>query len=108
MLRIILWLYWVRLKYVIKVFYFYIKYILCIKIIKIFCKDYFTCFFSPYYMISTRKFKLTNGLVFVAPIYPLQYSCLESSMNREAWRAAVHGVTKSWTGLSNEYFHLFP
>ena len=20
---------------------------------------------------------------------------------REAWRAAVHGVTKSWTGLSN-------
>ena len=22
-------------------------------------------------------------------------------MNREAWRATVHGVTKSWTGLSN-------
>ena len=22
-------------------------------------------------------------------------------MDREAWRAAVHGVTKSWTGLSN-------
>ena len=22
-------------------------------------------------------------------------------MNREAWRAPVHGVTKSWTGLSN-------
>ena len=21
--------------------------------------------------------------------------------DREAWRAAVHGVTKSWTGLSN-------
>ena len=22
-------------------------------------------------------------------------------MNREAWHAAVHGVTKSWTQLSN-------
>ena len=26
--------------------------------------------------------------------YPLQFSCLESSMNRGAWRAIVHGVTK--------------
>ena len=26
---------------------------------------------------------------------PLQYSCLEKSMDREAWRAAVHGVPKS-------------
>ena len=26
---------------------------------------------------------------------PLQYSCLESSMERGAWRAAVHRVTKS-------------
>ena len=25
---------------------------------------------------------------------PLQYSCLENSMNRGAWRAVVHGVTK--------------
>ena len=31
--------------------------------------------------------------------YPLQYSCLENSMDREAWRATVHGVTKSWTWL---------
>ena len=28
---------------------------------------------------------------------PLQYSCLESSMDRGAWWATVHGVTKSWT-----------
>ena len=27
-------------------------------------------------------------------------SCLENSMNREAWQATVHGVTKSWTRLS--------
>ena len=28
---------------------------------------------------------------------PLQYSCLGSSMDGEAWQATVHGVTKSWT-----------
>ena len=26
---------------------------------------------------------------------PLQYSCLENPMDREAWRATVHRVTKS-------------
>ena len=31
----------------------------------------------------------------------LQYSCLENSMDRGAWQTAVHGVTKSWTLLSN-------
>ena len=30
---------------------------------------------------------------------PLQYSCLENSMDREAWWAIVHGITKSWTQL---------
>ena len=30
---------------------------------------------------------------------PLQYSCLENPMDRGAWRAAVHGVTKSQTQL---------
>ena len=32
---------------------------------------------------------------------PLQSSCLENSMDREAWRATVHAVTKSQTRLSN-------
>ena len=32
---------------------------------------------------------------------PLQYSCLENPMDRGTWRAAVHGVTNSWTQLSN-------
>ena len=30
---------------------------------------------------------------------PLQYSCLENSMDRGVWWATVHGVTKSQTGL---------
>ena len=32
---------------------------------------------------------------------PLQYSCLENSMDRGAWPATVHGVAKSWTPLSD-------
>ena len=32
---------------------------------------------------------------------PLQYSCLGNPMNRETWRAAVPGVAKSQTQLSN-------
>ena len=32
--------------------------------------------------------------------YPLEYSCLENSMDRGAWQAIVHGATKSWTHLS--------
>ena len=40
---------------------------------------------------------------------PLQYSCLENPMDRGAWEAAVHGVAKSRTRLSNFtftfYFH---
>ena len=31
---------------------------------------------------------------------PLQYSCLENSVDRGAWRATVHGVAQSWTWLS--------
>ena len=32
---------------------------------------------------------------------PLQYSCLENPMDGEVWWAAVHGVAKSWTWLSD-------
>ena len=33
--------------------------------------------------------------------YPLQYSCLENSVNREAWEATVHGTAKSQTRVSD-------
>ena len=32
---------------------------------------------------------------------PLQYSCLENPMDREAWWATVHGFAKSRTQLSD-------
>ena len=35
---------------------------------------------------------------------PLQYSCLENPMDRGAWQAAVHGVVKRWTQLSDFTF----
>ena len=31
----------------------------------------------------------------------MQYSCLENPMDGEAWQAAVHGVAKSRTQLSD-------
>ena len=36
---------------------------------------------------------------------PLQYSCLENSIDREAWPATVHGVTKSGTPPSKLSTH---
>ena len=41
---------------------------------------------------SGRSFGERNG-------NPLQYSCLQNSMEREAWWITVHGVTKSQTQL---------
>ena len=32
---------------------------------------------------------------------PLQYSCLENSLDRGAWWTVVHGVAKSWLQLSD-------
>ena len=37
---------------------------------------------------------------------PLQYSCLENPTDGGAWWAAVHGVTKSQTRLSDFTFFL--
>ena len=30
---------------------------------------------------------------------PLQYSCLENAMDRGAWQATVHGITRIWHNL---------
>ena len=36
---------------------------------------------------------------------PLQYSCLENSMDRGTWRATVHGVAESDMTEATEYVH---
>jgi len=33
--------------------------------------------------------------------HPLQYSCLENSMDRRAWWTTIHGVAESQTRLSD-------
>jgi len=38
--------------------------------------------------------------------HPLQYSCLENHTGRGIWRALVHGVTKSRTGLKRLSVHV--
>ena len=38
---------------------------------------------------------------------PIHYSCLKNTMNRGAWQAIVHGVTKSWTSLSSKHTHMY-
>ena len=48
-------------------------------------------------MPIVRKFREGNG-------NPLQYFCLENPMDGGAWLAAVHGVAKSQTQLSNFTF----
>ena len=32
---------------------------------------------------------------------PLNYSCLENSMDRGVWQAIVYGVARSWTWVSS-------
>ena len=39
--------------------------------------------------------------------HPLQYSCLENPMDREAWWATVHRIAKSWTRLIQLSMHMY-
>ena len=48
-----------------------------------------------------RNLALVDRFMEKAMAPPLQYSCLENPMDRGTWRAAVHGVAKSRTGLSD-------
>ena len=53
---------------------------------------YIYCYVYAYYYVGEG-----NGT-------PLQYSCLENPMDGGAWWAAVHGVAKSQTRLSDFTF----
>ena len=46
---------------------------------------------------SERSLEERNG-------NPFQYSCLENSMDRGAWQAAVHGFEKSLIRLNDQHF----
>ena len=39
--------------------------------------------------------------------YPLQYSCLENSMDKGAWQTTAHGISKSRPWLREWHFHCF-
>ena len=56
-------------------------------------------FISAHWLSHLSAFGDGNG-------NPLQYSCLENSMDRGAWWPKVHGVTKSRTQLSDFTFFL--
>ena len=65
----------------------------------------------PYFFLLTDFISLYFNLIYLSkPMNgegngtPLQYSCLENPMDGGAWWAAVHGVTKSWTRLSDFTF----
>ena len=55
---------------------------------------YHRIYFDTKYVIMSRE---GNGT-------PLQYTCLENPMDEGAWWAAVHGVARSWTRLSDFTF----
>ena len=55
-------------------------------------------------MLATLGFKYLSTLLFDKPLHagagngnPVRYTCLENPMDRGAWWATVHGVTKSQT-----------
>ena len=50
------------------------------------------------------EYSLPNSKIGEGNGTPLQYSCLENPMYRGAWWAAVHGVAKSQTQLSDFTF----
>ena len=59
-----------------------------------------TCFpfgSLEFWYVVGRGYREGNGT-------PLQYSCLENPMDGGAWKAAVHGVAKSRTRLSDFTF----
>ena len=54
----------------------------------------FFSYLSGIFQSSKQRIREGNGT-------PLQYSCLENPMDGGAWKAAVHGVAKSRTRLSD-------
>ena len=60
----------------------------------------FMCFLSIH-TSSLKKFLVFAPKIAFLGRGNIQDSCLENSMDREAWQATVHGVIKSRTRLSD-------
>ena len=81
-----------------------------------FIKEKMTLFLRVFSLISTFMSKETKAYTFQIIVQhyrewvgrgngnPLQCSCLENPMDGEAWWAAVHGVAKTQTRLSDFIF----
>ena len=54
--------------------------------------------------MTTAPFYISHASFGEGNSTPLQYSCLENPMDGGAWRAAVHGVSRSQTRLSDFTF----
>jgi len=63
--------------------------------------------YQHYYFLYSRNFYQTKLCYREGNGTPLQYSCLEKPMDGRAWWAAVHGVARSRTRLS-EFTLIFP
>ena len=70
-------------------------------------------FLFMFFNVATRNFKihvvcivflLLSAAIGEGNGTPLQYSCLANPMDRGAWKAAVHGVAKGRTRLSDFTF----
>ena len=57
-------------------------------------------------MLKTKAINIQNSSLhkYFTIIMPLRYSCLENPMDGGTWWAAVHGVAKSQTRLSDFTF----
>ena len=53
---------------------------------------------------SNSKERMPKNAQTDAQLHSSQYTCLENPMDGGAWWAAVHGVTRSWTQLSDLSF----
>ena len=67
------------------------------------------CFNMSFSQTSSLQFPWLYHIIGEGDVTPLQYSCLENPMDRGALWAAVHGVAKSRTRLSNfsSTFHFY-
>ena len=69
------------------------------------CSQFILLLFSSFNFVpDAHVFMLLSFISGEGSGTPLQYSCLENPMGRGAWQAAVHGVTKSQTRLSDFTF----